>query len=125
MNNVKGIELKRGAEGESPWVVHIAENVFGKRQRQWFKTKELAMARIAVLENKVLNKNRVPLDPEIHKVISNYQNIFSADELRVVLEKAVAAKELGNGTIGDFGDAYLAFKEDALELGPVSRFKTP
>lgn len=121
MNNVKGIELKRGAEGESPWVVHIAATVFGKRQRLWFKNKELAVEQIRILENKVLNKNRVPLDPEIHKVISNYQNIFTADELRVVMEKAVAAKELGDGTIGDFGDAYLAFKEDALELGAVSK----
>ena len=121
MNYVKGIVTKKGQSQNLPWEVYVPKAVFGKMIRKRFKTRKQAEASARGYENKVLNRERVPLDPEIHKVISNYQTIFSADELREILEGAVARKKLGDGTIGDFGDRYLAHKEDAFELGAVSK----
>lgn len=121
MNYVKGIYLKKTNFEQNPWQVCVDKRHFGKRIRERFPTKQLAHTALVKYENMLREKERVPLDPEIHKVISNYQTIFSADELREILEGAVARKKLGDGTIGDFGDRYLAHKEDAFELGAVSK----
>ena len=120
MNYVKGIYLKKTKFEENPWQVNVDKKHFGKRIRERFKTKALAETAILKYENKLREKERVPLDPEIHKVIAGYQNDFAPDELREILETAVQKYKQGKGTIGDMGDRYLASKEKALELGAVS-----
>jgi len=120
MNYVKGIYLKKTKFEENPWQVNVDKKHFGKRIRERFKTKALAETAILKYENKLREKERVPLDPEIHKVIAGYQNDFAPDELREILETAVQRYKQGKGTIGDMGDRYLASKEKALELGAVS-----
>lgn len=120
MNYVKGIYLKKTKFEENPWQVNVDKKHFGKRIRERFKTKALAETAILKYENKLREKERVPLDPEIHKVIAGYQNDFAPDELREILETAVQKYKQGKGTIGDMGDRYLTSKEKALELGAVS-----
>ena len=120
MNYVKGIYLKKTKFEENPWQVNVDKKHFGKRIRERFKTKALAETAILKYENKLREKERVPLDPEIHKVIAGYQNDFAPDELPEILETAVQRYKQGKGTIGDMGDRYLASKEKALELGAVS-----
>jgi len=120
MNYVKGIYLKKTKFEENPWQVNVDKKHFGKRIRERFKTKALAETAILKYENKLREKERVPLDPEIHKVIAGYQNDFAPDELREILETAVQRYKQGKGTIGDMGDRYLASKEKALKLGAVS-----
>ena len=120
MNYVKGIYLKKTKFEENPWQVNVDKRHFGKRIRERFKTKALAETAILKYENKLREKERVPLDPEIHKVIAGYQNDFAPDELREILETAVQRYKQGKGTIGEMGDRYLASKEKALELGAVS-----
>ena len=120
MNYVKGIYLKKTKFEENPWQVNVDKKHFGKRIRERFKTKALAETAILKYENKLREKERVPLDPEIHKVIAGYQNDFAPDELREILETAVQKYMQGKGTIGDMGDRYLTSKEKALELGAVS-----
>lgn len=120
MNYVKGIYLKKTKFEENPWQVNVDKKHFGKRIRERFKTKALAETAILKYENKLREKERVPLDPEIHKVIAGYQNDFAPDELREILETAVQRYKQGKGTIGGMGDRYLASKEKALKLGAVS-----
>ena len=115
----KRITLRQTKNEKNPWLVNVAKGTFGNQIRRRFPNKKLAEAAVNKYEDKLRERERVPLDPEIHKVISNYQTIFSADELREILEGAVARKKLGDGTIGDFGDRYLAHKEDAFELAPL------
>ena len=117
----KGITLNRTDHPELPWLLNVAKSHFGKQIRLRYPTKELGETAILKYENKLREKERVPLDPEIHKVVSNYQHIFGVDEFRQILEAAVSRKKLGDGTVGDFGDRYLAHKEDALELGAVGK----
>ena len=117
---MKGIRLLHEDGKPKPWLVYVNPSVFGKRKRERFKTKAEAQSKIRVLENRVINKERVALDPEVHNIVAVFQDKFTPDEWREILENAVAKYKQGGGSIGSIGDLYLAEQERALKRGSIS-----
>ena len=110
----KGITLNRTDHPELPWLLNVAKSHFGKQIRLRYPTKELGETAILKYENKLREKERVPLDPEIHKVVSNYQHIFDVDEFRQILEAAVVARP--DEKWGETPCAFVTLKDPSVEV---------
>ena len=55
MNNVAGIEIKKGSHPSLPWEVHTAKRIFGKRSVKKFKNKAQAEAHALKLSRRAIN----------------------------------------------------------------------
>ena len=73
---MKGIRLLFEEDKDQPWLVYVNPTVFGKRRRKRFKTKAEANQQVKIYENRVINKERTPLDPELHKLVAHVLRSF-------------------------------------------------
>ena len=79
----KGIQLKKINSESNPYEVYVPKALFGQMIRKRFATQAQAKDQIRIFENQLREKERVPLDPEIHNVISNYQTIFNLSLIHI------------------------------------------
>ena len=130
---MKDIRLVKGSSPTKPWEVHCNAGVFGKRIRKRFKLKAKAKHHIQTLENRLLNKERTPLDPELHKLVALYAPQLTISQIATMLEEAY--KKAGyripkNGLRHSFGSHHLVHYQNADNtanemghVGPTMTFK--
>ena len=90
------------------WEVQAPAKLFGKRIRQYFKTKEQANDYRLELENKLQNSRLAPLDEAVHLCAYRFQKTLTVDQMEVALSNAVEHFSLSNKPLKDFADGYLA-----------------
>lgn len=82
---MKGIRLLHEKGKAQPWLVYVNPSIFGKRIRKRFETKAEAQHKVKIYENRVLSKERSPLDPEVHRVVSLFTDRLTASQMMVCL----------------------------------------
>jgi hypothetical protein len=85
----KGFHLRKGDSEGMPWEVYITKSVFGKKIRKRFSNKAQAQSFLNVLTGELENKQRVPLDPELHKVVALFADKLTPSQVQIMLEEGV------------------------------------
>ena len=118
----KGITLLfNESKKHKQWIVSVSKALFGKRSRAGFSTRALAEKQIKVYENKLTNRQRSPLDPEVHKVVALYADKLSAFQIQTMLEEGVKRYGGSGKPLQDIVDEYQANQKMLLERGSLGQ----
>ena len=103
------------------WEVQAPAKLFGKRIRQYFKTKEQANDYRLELENKLQNSRLAPLDEAVHLCAYRFQKTLTVDQMEVALSNAVEHFSQSNKPLKDFADGYLAELKKSFDRGIIGQ----
>ena len=115
MNKVAGIKLIKGDSPTKPWEVHVAKKVFGKRDRKRFGTKEKAETHLLKLSRRAVNKERTPLDPELHKIVALFADKLSIPQIQTMLEEGVQRYSVVAKALSRLVEEYLEHQQTLFE----------
>ena len=118
---MKDIRLVKGSSPTKPWEVHCNAGVFGKRIRKRFKLKAKAKHHIQTLENRLLNKERTPLDPELHKLVALYAPQLTISQIATMLEEGVQRYSVSALPLETLVQEYLGHQNMLFERGAVGK----
>ncbi|MDG2214557.1 MAG: site-specific integrase [Verrucomicrobiota bacterium] len=121
MKYVTGIKVKKGKHPQFPWEAHVAKRLFGKRSRKKFETEAEAKAHALKMSRKVLNKERVPLDPEVHKIVALYAEKLTPSQIQTMLEEGVRRYSVEAKSLSELVKEYLAKQETLQEEESVGQ----
>ncbi len=121
MNTVNGIDIIKGNHPLYPHEVHVAKRLFGKRSRKKFKYLKDANAHALKLSRRVLNKERVPLDPEVHKIAAMYADNLTPFQIQTMLEEGVRRYSVEAKGLDELVTEYLEQQAMLLERGTVGQ----
>ena len=121
MKTVTGIKLKKGNSPTKPWEVHVAKKVFGKRDRKRFSNKAQAQSFINILEGELENKRRVPLDPEVHKIVALYAEKLTPFQIQTMLEEGVRRYSVEAKALSQLVAEYLEQQQTLFEQETVGQ----
>ena len=102
-----------------PWEVYITKSVFGKKIRKRFANKAQAMSHINILEAELENKQRVPLDPEVHKIVALYAEKLTPFQIQTMLEEGVRRYSVEAKALSELVAEYLEQQQTLFEEGSV------
>ncbi|MBH61798.1 MAG: hypothetical protein CL569_04990 [Alphaproteobacteria bacterium] len=108
---MKSIRVIKGSSSTLPWEVHAAAKIFGKRIRQRFATRQEAEAHLKVLEARRAQKERTPLDPEIHNVVALFQDKLTVDQIMLLLTEGVERFSKQSRTLKQLSEEFQAHIE--------------
>ena len=107
-------------EGKSkPHLVYVNPSVFGKRIRKRFKTKEQAESQISIYANRLINKERVPLAPDLHKIVALFADKLTPSQVQIMLEEGVRRYSVATKALSELVAEYLREQQTLFEEGSV------
>jgi len=118
---MKGIRLIHEEDKDQPWLVYVNPTVFGKRRRKRFKLKAEALQQVKIYENRVLNKERTPLDPELHKLVALYAPKLTIPQIATMLEEGVQRYSVSALPLEKLVEEYLGHQNMLFERGAVGK----
>ena len=119
MKYVTGIKIKKGDHPQFPWEVHVAKRLFGKRSRKKFETEAEAKAHATKMSRRVISKERVPLDPEVHKIVALYAEKLTPFQIQTMLEEGVRRYSVEAKALSELVAEYLKQQQTLFEEGSV------
>ena len=122
---IKGFHLRKGDSEGMPWEVYITKSVFGKKIRKRFANKAQAMSHINILEAELENKQRVSLDPEVHKIVALYAEKLTPFQIQTMLEEGVRRYSVEAKALSELVAEYLEQQQTLFEEGSVGEGHTP
>ena len=95
---MKNVKITKGKSPALPWEVYVSRSATtqGKRIRKRFETRTEAQFWATKYEAMVLEKERSPLDPEVHKVVALFADKLTASQMMVCLSEG--AERFGMAT---------------------------
>ena len=117
----KGIRLLFEEGKSKPHLVYVNPSVFGKRLRKRFKTKGQAESQIAVYANRLINKERVPLDPELHKIVTLFADKLTPSQVQIMLEEGVERYSVEARALSQLVAEYLERQKTLFEQETVGK----
>lgn len=118
---MKGIRLIHEEDKDQPWLVYVNPTVFGKRRRKRFKLKAEALQQVKIYENRVLNNERTPLDPELHQLVALYAPKLTIPQFATMLEEGVRRYSVTALPLETLVQEYLALQTRLFERGSVGQ----
>jgi len=95
--------------------------LFGKRIRQYFKTKAEARDYKLGLETKLQNEKLTSLDQDIHLCAVRFQKLLTVGQMEAALTQAVSHYSQSSMSLEELADSFLAQVLEDFEMGHVGK----